>query len=118
MLARDTIRTSPERLKEGDRYVYDIYRCAYRKHSMRQAGSGRTCAHCGTVNAATEQFCVNCGYELTSGPGSQGQAVSPPVAVVSTPGRRVTGALVPGALLGGRYRIVQALGKGGFGGGL
>ena len=27
----------------------------------------------------------------------------------------MTGALVPGVLLGGRYRIVQALGKGGFG---
>ncbi len=82
---------------------------------MRQAGSWRTCAHCGTLNAATEQFCVNCGYALTGGPGSQGQGTSPPVAVASTTGRRVTGALGPGALLGGRYRIVQALGKGGFG---
>jgi len=58
---------------------------------------------------------VNCGYALTGGPGNQGQGTSPPVAVVNAPGRRVTGALVPGVLLGGRYRIVQALGKGGFG---
>jgi serine/threonine protein kinase len=82
---------------------------------MGQAGSWRTCAHCGTLNAATEQFCTNCGYALTGGPASQSQGVSPPVTVAGAPGRRVTGALVPRALLGGRYRIVQALGKGGFG---
>jgi serine/threonine protein kinase len=58
---------------------------------------------------------VNCGYALTGGPNSQGQGTSSPVAVASTSGHRVTGALGPGVLLGGRYRIVQALGKGGFG---
>ncbi len=82
---------------------------------MGQAGSWRTCVHCGTLNAAAEQFCVNCGYAFTSGPGSQGQGTSPVVTIAGAPGRRVTGALVPGALLGGRYRIVRALGKGGFG---
>lgn len=82
---------------------------------MGQAGSWRTCAHCGTLNPASEQFCVNCGYALTSGPAGQAQGTSPPVAFTSNPGRRLTGALVPGVLLGGRYRIVQALGKGGFG---
>ncbi len=82
---------------------------------MGQAGSWRTCVHCGTLNAAAEQFCVNCGYALTSGPGSQEQSTSPVVAIAGATGRRVTGALVPGALLSGRYRIVRALGKGGFG---
>jgi len=84
------------------------------KQSMGQAGGWRTCANCGTLNAPTEQFCVNCGYALTSGPGGQAQHASPPV--TASPGtRRITGALTPGSVLGGRYRIVQSLGKGGFG---
>jgi len=35
--------------------------------------------------------------------------------MVSTSGRRTTGALANGSLLSGRYRIVQLVGKGGFG---
>ena len=85
------------------------------KRYMVQAGNWRTCPNCGTLNAPSEQFCTNCGYALTGGTGSQRQGASPPVAVAATQARRVTGALVPGELLGGRFRFVQALGKGGFG---
>ena len=35
--------------------------------------------------------------------------------VLATPARRNTGTLAPGALLGGRYRVVEMVGKGGFG---
>jgi hypothetical protein len=35
--------------------------------------------------------------------------------VISASGHRITGALSQGYLLGGRYRIVEVVGKGGFG---
>ena len=82
---------------------------------MAQSGNWRTCPNCGALNAPNEQFCTNCGYALTGGAGSRRQGVSSPVAVAGPPAHRTTGALVPGELLGGRYRIVQSLGKGGFG---
>lgn len=80
------------------------------KRYMGQAGAKRICNNCGTVNSASEQFCTNCGYELTGGP------VGPLPSGSTTAGsHRTTGALVTGSLLGGRYRIVQLMGKGGFG---
>ncbi len=87
-----------------------------RQGAMGQAGNTVICGNCGTVNAATDQFCSNCGYALNSGPIGQTQSGPTYTAVASPPGpRRTTGALTPGALLQGRYRIVQSLGKGGFG---
>ncbi len=74
-----------------------------------QAGSSRRCGNCGTLNAPQDQFCVNCGYDLNAGPALSGQPV------VTTQQRRVTGALTQGALLSGRYRVVDVVGKGGFG---
>src|SRR5215472_3623833 len=74
---------------------------------MGQAGV--ICRNCGTVNDPHDQFCANCGYELIGGTSS-----SAPTAVNSS-GRRSTGALAVGSLIGGRYRIVQLVGKGGFG---
>src|SRR5215469_787322 len=87
---------------------------------MGQIGSQRICGNCGTVNAAGEQFCVNCGYSLAGGP----TQISPNISAAASPnaptslsssGRRITGALISGNLLSGRYRIVRLVGKGGFG---
>src|SRR5215471_7043295 len=92
---------------------------------MGQIGSQSICGNCGAANAAGEQFCGNCGYSLAGGP--TGPIPNAPTAVtpigsntptvlsVSSSGRRVTGALILGNLLSGRYRIIKLVGKGGFG---
>lgn len=58
------------------------------------------CGHCGTLNNVSDQFCANCGYLLAGGPTGT-------IPVLTPAGRRVTGALVRGELLGGRYRNVE-----------
>jgi serine/threonine protein kinase len=79
------------------------------------------CGHCGTLNNASDQFCANCGYLLAGGPTGTIPAFSnaPTIASSSAPaiaaGRRVTGALAVGELLGARYRNVGLVGQGGFG---
>ena len=107
---------------------------------MGQAKVSLTCGNCGTVNSVGHQFCQNCGYSLASGPiGPFNPTLSaqnaptivnpnPPTqpavnlqqtsaAVTSSvpPVRRATGDLATGTLLNNRYRIVQLVGKGGFG---
>ncbi|WP_262982346.1 serine/threonine-protein kinase [Thermogemmatispora tikiterensis] len=77
-------------------------------------GGFLTCGHCGTPNAPGEQFCINCGYTLAGPPTGVYAAVASSPAVTGG-GRRLTGALSPGVLLSGRYRIVALVGKGGFG---
>ncbi len=82
---------------------------------MSQAKAPRICKNCGTANSATDDFCSNCGYALDSGPPAY-----PTVQVSTQPSsphsnRRITGALTAGNLLGGRYRVSQMIGKGGFG---
>jgi serine/threonine protein kinase len=95
---------------------------------MGQAGAWLTCANCGTVNPPGEQFCGSCGYSLAGGPtgkaspappspaqgGTTYSQVAPPTVAVGG-ARRVTGGLTAGNLLGGRYRVVRLVGKGGFG---
>jgi serine/threonine protein kinase len=81
---------------------------------MGQAGV--ICRNCGTVNSPHDQFCSNCGYELTSGSVGPIPSTSTNTPAVGTSsGRRTTGALAIGSLLSGRYRIIQLVGKGGFG---
>ncbi len=84
---------------------------------MGQAGVGQTCGNCGTVNSPGEQFCINCGYTLTglpTGPTTTAQPAAPQM-LGAYGSRRITGSLPPSSLLGGRYRVVQLVGKGGFG---
>nr|BBH92745.1 hypothetical protein KTA_09440 [Thermogemmatispora argillosa] len=77
-------------------------------------GGHLTCGHCGTPNAPGEQFCSNCGYTLT-GPPTGGYTALVHPGPPAANNRRITGALSPGELLSGRYRIVALVGKGGFG---
>ena len=86
---------------------------------MGQVGAQRACGHCGTVNAAGEQYCSDCGYLLSAGPvrpiiaGAVSTSNAP---AAGTPGfRRITGMLKTGEMLGSRYRIVRLVSKGGFG---
>lgn len=78
---------------------------------MTQAGAWITCRNCGTSNAPHEQFCVRCGYSLVSSATTRSATSAPPGLV----GRRITGALAAGIVINGRYRVVQLVGKGGFG---
>ena len=91
---------------------------------MGQVGAGRRCGNCGAVNAPNQQFCANCGYSLAGGPTSPipqppqpgigyNQGGTPTAAAQGA--RRTTGALQQGDMLGGRYRVVRLVGKGGFG---
>jgi serine/threonine protein kinase len=90
---------------------------------MGQIGFQSICGNCGTTNATGEQFCSNCGFSLAGGPtgpvpnaGAFVIPVNPNAPMVaSSGGRRVTGALIVGNILGGRYHIVKLVGKGGFG---
>src|SRR5579864_1828980 len=77
----------------------------------------QVCGNCRAVNIHTEQFCENCGYELAGPITSTMVALSHDTATVisGAMGRRITGALKGGNTLGGRYRIAEMIGRGGFG---
>lgn len=81
------------------------------------AQNTQVCGNCGTINALNSQFCSDCGYSLAGGPVYPTvQASSNIPTTVGTPAnRRVTGALLAGNTLAGRYRIVGMIGRGGFG---
>ncbi len=82
---------------------------------MGQITPQRRCSNCGVLNNAGDDYCSNCGFALNSPPmATVGSSFNTPT-VSSLPMHRVTGALTPGSLLGSRYRMVQLLGKGGFG---
>src|SRR6266581_7577999 len=61
------------------------------------------------ANAPGEQSC-SASHVLSMGDSTFG-----PSSAEGSEGRRVTGALAAGQLLSGRYRVVQLMGKGGFG---
>jgi serine/threonine protein kinase len=87
-----------------------------RKNVMAQ--NTQICGNCGTPNNINSQFCSNCGYSLAGGPVDRtvlSTGNNAPTVVSAATSRRITGALLPGNLLGGRYRIVEMIGKGGFG---
>src|SRR5947207_1699702 len=82
------------------------------------AQNTQVCGSCGTINTLTAQFCSNCGYSLAGGPvypTVQSSGNSAPTILSASASRRVTGALLSGNLLGNRYRIVEMIGRGGFG---
>ena len=61
-------------------------------------------------------FALIVDIKLTGGPVGPLPSGSTTAATAGSVGsRRTTGALVTGSLLGGRYRILQLMGKGGFG---
>jgi len=88
---------------------------------MPELGS-LTCAACGAEVPAQAKFCLACGGRLDEdlptfsspvrGPASPGTASSRPR---SSSAASLEGRFVPGAMLGGRYRIVELLGRGGMG---
>src|SRR5437764_2925591 len=78
----------------------------------------RVCDHCGEINTPEGEICSRCGYSLASGPiYPTVQAHGSPTATVisAATSRRITGALLSGNLLGSRYRIIEMIGKGGYG---
>ena len=82
------------------------------------AQNTQVCGNCGTINTPKAEFCANCGYALAGGPvypTVQSSVSNIATVVGSTASRRVTGALRSGNLLAGRYRVVEMVGKGGFG---
>ena len=74
------------------------------------------CPNCGTLNVATDTYCSNCGFALNTAMNT-GTIVSGQNAatLASFPGRRSTGTLASGDILGSRYRVLRLIGKGGFG---
>ncbi len=82
---------------------------------MGQSTSQQACSNCGTLNNIGDDFCSNCGFALASMPTATRMSNLNAPPVVSSSGRRITGALTPGLLIGTRYNVVQLLGRGGFG---
>jgi len=76
-----------------------------------------TCPSCGRSNAPLQRFCGQCGAPLEE-PGAVTHTSPAPVPqAVRRAGSSGSDAVrfVPGSMLGGRYRIVGLLGRGGMG---
>jgi len=71
--------------------------------------SQRYCTRCGAANQAQDAFCFACGHPLQATP------ASPQYPLAGSASNTSTGLLTPNLLLKQRYRILEPLGKGGFG---
>jgi serine/threonine protein kinase len=71
--------------------------------------SQRYCTRCGAANRAQDAFCFACGHPLQATTTSQQYPTAGSVTTTST------GLLSPNLLLKQRYRILDTVGKGGFG---
>src|SRR5262249_53465748 len=57
-----------------------------------------------------------CGFSLKGNiTGTVASGSNAPTALISASGRRITGALASGMLIGARYNVIRLLGRGGFG---
>src|SRR6266702_4100011 len=77
--------------------------------SMLMVPSQRYCTRCGAANQAQDAFCFACGHPLQPTPAFQQYPIAGSVNTTST------GLLTPNLLLKQRYRILDTVGKGGFG---
>src|SRR5262249_45387121 len=78
----------------------------------------QACGHCGEINTPEREFCSRCGYSLAGDsvyPTMQSPSNDTTTVISAATNRRITGALLSGNLLGGRYRVVEMIGKGGYG---
>lgn len=71
--------------------------------------SQRFCTKCGAANQAQDDFCFSCGQALPIISDSQQYPITTTATTTST------GLLTPNLLLKQRYRVLGAVGKGGFG---
>jgi serine/threonine protein kinase len=71
--------------------------------------SQRYCTRCGAANQAQDAFCFACGHPLQATP------ASPHYPTAGSATSTTTGLLTPNLLLKQRYRILEPIGKGGFG---
>ena len=82
---------------------------------MGQSTSQQACRNCGNLNRVDSVFCSRCGSPLNDTlTGTVASNQNAPT-VASVVGRRITGALTLGMLIGARYNVVRLLGRGGFG---
>jgi serine/threonine protein kinase len=79
---------------------------------MAQSTSQQPCRNCGNVNPTNDNFCAKCGTPLKETVTGTLASSHAPGAIA---GRRITGALASGTLIGSRYNVIRLLGRGGFG---
>ena len=78
----------------------------------------KACGHCREINPPESGICSRCGNSLADNPAdptTQSHSDTTTTVVGTVTSRRITGALLPDNRLGSRYRIIEIIGKGGFG---
>ena len=88
----------------------------------------QTCPTCGSKISPTAQSCASCGAPRRAAtpsrpcllihppcPGLQAAHIAPPSSGSAYQSSRYEGRFLPGTLIGGRYRIIALLGRGGMG---
>jgi eukaryotic-like serine/threonine-protein kinase len=76
------------------------------------------CSHCGEINTPASEICSRCGYSLVDDPiypAMQSHSNSTVTVISTAASPHIAGVLLPGNLLGSRYRIIELIGEGGYG---